>query len=1311
MAVTPSAQILIVARRDPQDPLRRILLGAGYPVLSADSPSSAMRTVQRSHPAVIVADPRLLTPTAADSLAVLAEAHTIPLISVWSGPDSLLAEVEKVLGKPDSAEREAPQLVVGPLTIDFAGHEARIGDSSLDLTAREFELLCHLARHPGWVYSRQELLEQVWGYEFGDPRVVTVHMGNLRKKLEAVAPGCGLIETVRNVGYKLVAPAAAMAPSEVTTETGNEAGTLPAAGNGQGALGTAASAASCAAAIRTADERRLVAVLLAHIGGLTTLAETLGFESLHGLAGALFDCIIPCVERYGGRVERKGPDTFIALFGAPVAHDNDAEMAVRAAMDIRDAVSEFGAEKGVEGLSVHIGINTGMVIAGSLGNGVHDYSVIGQSVDDASCLANAAGPGEVLVGPETLKLVGGFVDAEPAGEMKIRGRPGELSYQRINNVESGQTSVRGGRGIESALVGRDEQMALFRASLDRLDEGLGCVVLVTGDAGVGKSRLTAEVRREAASRGLKWLEARTLSYGQNISYLPFREIVQADCGIELGDSAEEKERKLRERATRLFADKADDFLPVLGSLLGIARGQFGEYEPLVAEEEGVRRIVVDRAQRYARRLSTEKPLILAFEDVHWLDRSSAALIENLLPLAAQAPVLICLVGRAGTDSITLELLEAARRHAGSQCVHIQLSPLSQRYTEQLVSKLLRGSEIEPRVMRTIRTRSEGNPFFVEEIIRHLIDLAMLQRDEGGRWTATIEGELSIPSTVQGVISARIDRLAESTRQDLLCASVIGRSFFRRLLRSLSASTEPELGENLRSLQDHQLIFLKRLEPEPEYAFKHALVQEAAYGTLLLKQRRELHRRVARAIEELYSGQIRDLYGILAYHYTRAEDWQNAQSYLLKAGDQSVSMAADAEAVAYYRDAMSALLQAFDETSESTDSHSQVKWFVTATEPFWLARSGGELLDSAQVFYDKVLKACGPTDPRTMAATAVLAGCHFQRGAHDACIHLAERAIRSLDASGRDDDPSLTRLLLILGLCFLNNDRFFESEEVFRRALALEEAKTSGDAGVLQDLNIYLSTNLFFLGRHDEMRQVIEEALRRFDLKGTQRGWMLLINLSSVNVVDGRWEEAAVQAQECVDGIVNPYLKASAARHLAEVRFAQGAYLEAEEHLAYAVGVLEEGAEPRHLFEALTVLAETQLQAGKIDKAEETVLSVLRRMEATVVDHCQAVALWTLAGVEMTRGRLDLAEAFLERSEAVVSERFSPHHPFCAELCLRRAHLRRQQARWMEAEEDFENAVTLMADIGGADHPRIVQMKRKWEERSAAAVQSAEPGAG
>lgn len=1279
MVSTESAQILLVARRDPQDPVRRVLKDAGYAFVSVDSQSTVLKTAERSRPALIVLEPGAVTSPIAGALATHAETEHIRLVHKWASLDSLLAQIEQVLGKPTVEEREGRHLTVGPLSLDLTGRVAQVEGRHLDLTAREFELVCHMARHPGWVFSRQELLEQVWGYEFGDPRVVTVHVANLRKKLAAAYPDGELLQTVRGVGYKLVAPAVQSSPAEVAPQDGPEA------------------TDSTAATPRGTDERRLVTVLVGHVTGAAVLADVPGFESLSAAAAALYGRVVPCIERYGGTVQRLSADSALAVFGAPFAHDNDAEMAIRAAADVMSAVSDFKKENAISGLSLHMGLATGMAVLVPAGADSSPLpSVVGAPVDAASYLAGLAAPGEILMNAEALSLVQGLVDVDPAGQANIDGSGDGIAFSRLTAVHETREDRFGARAFGSELVGRDEQMALFRGAISRLEEGAGRIVFVVGEAGVGKSRLHCEMRDEAVAAGLKWIEARTLAYGRNMSYLPFRRLIQADCGIDAATTAEERARKLRSRVERLFADDADDFISVLAGLLGIGPEASGSGEAFQPYQDMKPGSFVDRMARYVKRLATERPIVMALEDVHWLDRSSIALIQTLFSLVLEVPVLICLIGRCSTGSPTMELLDFARRNHSDDCCEISLNLLSRRQTKQMVRNLLGGDEIESSIMRVIESQSEGNPFFVEEIIRHLADSGTLRKDERGRWVVLeTAGELALPATVQGVIAARIDGLPDSTRQHLLQASVIGRSFYRRLLRTLSNASEAEFEADIRSLLEHQLIAIKTQEPEQEYLFKHALVQEVAYGRVLKKQRKLLHLRVARAIEELYAEQIKDLYGILAYHYTKAEDWRRAQVYLLEGGNQSISLAADSECVAQYQEAMAALLRAFDESWDSPDSSEQVTWFVAAAEPFWLARCLGDLLDSALVFYKKVLAACGPGDPRTMAATTVLGGCYYQRGLYDEAIELVEEGLTALERSGRHDDRSTTRLLLLSGMCLLNTLDYSRAEAVLERAFSIESEKSTPDQGLLQDLYLCLGTVYIVTGRRDDVRKLLGEALERFDMRGKQRYWLVLLNLSDVNLIDGRWEEAKALAQECLDGSSSPYVRAFALAWIAKVRLAEGAYLDAEERLRQAAAVFEELHEPTRRLEVLADLAETLLRAGKVEEAERTARKALAFFEATSSNVSQAEVFWTLSGTALAREDYADAESLLAESFQIVQAKYSPRDPLRAEIAFRLAELRLKQGRLQEGEEEFERAVSQLAEITSPEHPRIAQMKIQW----------------
>jgi class 3 adenylate cyclase/tetratricopeptide (TPR) repeat protein len=664
----------------------------------------------------------------------------------------------------------------------------------------------------------------------------------------------------------------------------------------------------------TDAERKLVTVLFADVAGFTTLAETLDPEPLRDLINACFGRLVPCVERYGGTVDKFIGDEIMALFGAPMAHDNDPERAVRAALDMREALQAFNTERGTA-LQAHFGLNTGLVLAGAVGAGSRtEYSVMGDAVNVASRLAETAAPGEVLVGPDTHRVAGHLFQCEEAGPVRIRGRAEALTVYRVLGVRdaAGPATTRPGRWVGSPLVGREREKEAFVAALDRLPQDEGGILAVVGDAGLGKSRLTAEVRR-LADPELTWLEGRTLSFGRQLSYWPFLELLQAAAGIDTDDGEAERSAKLERLVGRLFEDEASDVLPYLATLLALPVPEELHEKVRYLGGDAMGRQVFRTMRLFVSRLAKEHPLVLVFEDVHWLDDSSASLLEHLLPLTKEAQVLFCLVGRPEPDSPTQRLQHLARETYADRYQELLLAPLSLEETHALVTNLVGLRDLPVRLRDTIDQRAEGNPLFVEEVIRALVDLGGLVADQHGRWQITERAaQIRIPDTLQGVIMARVDRLDEELKQVLRLAAVVGRSFFYRVLAAL-AEAEARLDQDLATLQGLELIREKAHDPELEYIFKHALVQEATYESILLQRRRGLHLRVAQAIEGLFADRLEEFYGLLAYHYTKAEDWEKAQEYLFKAGDQAGKIAADEEALAHYHQAMEAYARVFGQT--------------------------------------------------------------------------------------------------------------------------------------------------------------------------------------------------------------------------------------------------------------------------------------------------------------------------------------------------------------------------------------------------------------
>ncbi|MDQ5852214.1 MAG: AAA family ATPase, partial [Chloroflexota bacterium] len=466
-------------------------------------------------------------------------------------------------------------------------------------------------------------------------------------------------------------------------------------------------------------------------------------------------------------------------------------------------------------------------------------------------------------------------------------------------------------GISSPLVGRDREWAAFMHNVERLLAGHGGLISIIGEAGLGKSRLLAEVRQHVADRQLLWREGRALSFSQGISYSPFLQIIRSDAGIAEDDGDAESWAKLERRITALFPAQVAEILPYLATLLALTvRGDFAERVRYL-DGDAMRRQIFRSARRFFERLAQERPLVLVFEDLHWADPSSVELLEHLLPLIREVPLLICGISRPDPQAPAARLWTIAAQAYRDCYTPIVLSPLSPADSAQLLHNLLAIDDLPPRYRELILGKAEGNPLFVEEVIRALIDLgAVVQQPETRRWQVTTQVEqITIPDTLQGVIMARVDRLPEEAKQVLKLAAVIGRSFYYRVLQNI-AEMDGVLAERLAELQRLEMIREKARAPELEYIFKHVLVQEAAYESILVHRRRELHYCVAQGIETLFAGRVEEFYGLLAYHYARAEDWEKAQEYLFKTGDQAGRIAADAEALGHYQQAIAAYARAF-----------------------------------------------------------------------------------------------------------------------------------------------------------------------------------------------------------------------------------------------------------------------------------------------------------------------------------------------------------------------------------------------------------------
>jgi class 3 adenylate cyclase/predicted ATPase len=660
---------------------------------------------------------------------------------------------------------------------------------------------------------------------------------------------------------------------------------------------------------QVAGERRLVTILFSDVKGSTAMAEGLDPEDVMEIMDGAFDVLVEPIMRYEGTLARLMGDAILAFFGAPIAHEDDAERACRAALEIVEGARAYAArledERGISGFNVRVGINTGLVVVGEVGSDLRvEYTAMGDAINLASRLESAAEPGTVLISDATHKFVAPLFDTQALGSIEVKGRAEPVCAHRVLSVRGAAGKVRGIAGLQSPLVGRAAEMATLSDALERLQAGVGGIITIVGEAGIGKSRLAAELHQEATgmcrATPLRWVEGRCLSYGTTMAYLLWLDILRSLLGVSPETEPADVAAQVQEALPSLGLECVDDVYPYLAHVMALPLD--GQVEAKLSMMDGaeLRARTFQAFQTLVASAASRSPLVLVCEDLHWADATSLGLLQRFFALTESTSLLIICLFRPFRDCGCWQLRERVARDYPHRHTDIWLDPLSSADSRSLVGNLLRTETLPAALAQRILSTAEGNPFFVEEILRGLIERGVLLPDQqAGGWTVTGDvADIELPRTLQGVLLARIDGLQEDTKRVLQMASVIGRIFLYRILAAI-AEEEARLDGHLVTLQREEMIGQRARLPEAEYIFKHELTREAAYGGLLRKQRRIYHRQVAEALERLFRGRVEEQLGLLAYHWEAAGDAQKAVGYLLRAAQRDVRYFANQEAIAHF----------------------------------------------------------------------------------------------------------------------------------------------------------------------------------------------------------------------------------------------------------------------------------------------------------------------------------------------------------------------------------------------------------------------------
>jgi class 3 adenylate cyclase len=547
-------------------------------------------------------------------------------------------------------------------------------------------------------------------------------------------------------------------------------------------------------------ERKQVTVMFADISGFTAMSEKLDPEEVRSMINGCFERLGAVIDQYGGHIDKFIGDEIMALFGAPAAHENDPERALRAALDMMAALEAFNDEHInllPKRLALHFGINTGLVIAGGIGTAQRqDYSVMGDAVNLAARLEDLSEAGEILVGEDTYRLTAPLFEFEAGQPVMVKGKEKPVQVHRLLRVKGGASQIRGIEGLTSPMVGREREFAQAKTILNHFQKGQGGVLSVIGDAGLGKTRLISELNDHCARTcPTHWAEGHALSYGENASYLVARDALRNLLGVGAEATPAEIAQALRAELERLFPGQASELYPFLAYLLDVPLYEETAQRLKYWEGELLHQRILQTVQQFLLTRSQEKPVVLVWDDLHWGDPSSLGLLESLLPLTQQCPLLLILVYRPVRESRVWSFHQRIDQRLGDTQQVIELAPLSLEESSQLLDNLLDYSELPPKIRQRILSKAEGNPFYIEEVLRSLIDSGALARSPSGlSWQIiTRIDDVAIPDTLQGVIMARIDRLDHQAKRVLQVASVIGRNFSYKLLAQV-LGTEHQSGE-------------------------------------------------------------------------------------------------------------------------------------------------------------------------------------------------------------------------------------------------------------------------------------------------------------------------------------------------------------------------------------------------------------------------------------------------------------------------------------------------------------------------------------
>jgi class 3 adenylate cyclase/tetratricopeptide (TPR) repeat protein len=641
------------------------------------------------------------------------------------------------------------------------------------------------------------------------------------------------------------------------------------------------------------SERKYVTVLFSDMSGYTAMTEKIDPEEVKEIMGKVFGEISKLVAKYDGFIEKFVGDAVMALFGVPKSHEDDPVRAIKAAREIHDIVSSISAqfEKRIEKrLVMHTGICTGLVVTGEVNFERGTHGVLGETINVASRLSGLAAPGEIVVGSDTKSQTEGYFEFEPLEPTVIKGKIEPVRPYKVISIKAKPSKTHRLSGIRAEMIGRNVEISQLHEALLNLKQGKSSIFSVIGDAGTGKSRLIEEFKNSIDVHEIQWREGHAYAYAQNIPYFPFVDLFSRVWHIQNGDTLEQVTQKVETGANLLLGSR-HDLVPYLAILYSLKHPELERVSPDLLKAK-LHETIKFIFESFAGKTST----IVCVEDLHWADPSSIELLRNILTDFNYSLMFI------GVYRPPFSLFSGHQVNFIKSYHEIRLQDLSPSYAQNMVESLLYTDSVPVELKKLVRDKAEGNPFYLEEMINSIIEIGILVR-EGDKWKTTKSlSEANIPSNVQGVISARLDRLEIKSKKILQEASVIGRVFLYEVLKQITELKE-YIDKCLILLEHLDLVRARTIQPDLEYIFKHALTQEVVYNGLLKKERLNIHEKIGRVMEEFFHDRLPEFYEDLAYHYKRSNNYVKAYQYLKLSGQKAAASYSYSEALVFFNDAL------------------------------------------------------------------------------------------------------------------------------------------------------------------------------------------------------------------------------------------------------------------------------------------------------------------------------------------------------------------------------------------------------------------------